>query len=196
MKSGFFLLMTVLSLPLAGFSSPALACAEARPSPGIAEKGVLYDTPIYDPGSKRYFALMWARNPQDIYRGANWAKANTDAKARQFKGVQGRLAVIDTPEVHSFLMQTFHPPCEAWIGVRYWCGPRQLEWTTGQYWKPGSFQAWDRAWKQDEYSCKPGDKPEYMPVAYSATANGFRWIGKGPGKEYFAYFIEYPTGKP
>lgn len=189
---------TALSLLVLSPVGRAVACTELRPSPGIPERdGVLYETPVYDPVTKRYFALNWARSTKDAYRATSWANASAAAKSRQYKGVHGRLAIVDTPEVHSFLLQTFHPPCEAWIGLRYWCGARALEWSSGQAWQPGAFNAWDKVWRQDENACRGADAAkDYMPVAYSRTPNGFRWIGKGLQKEYFAYFIEYPTGQP
>jgi len=176
----------------------ASGCGTTRPVPGVADHdGILYDTPVYNEASKRYFALVWARNANDIYRGATWATANADARAHAYKGIHGRLAIVDALEIHQFLQHTFHPPCEAWIGLRYWCTPRTLEWSNGQAWKSGSFQAWDRNWRQDPFACRSGEKGnDFMPVAYSSAPNGFRWIGKGKGKEYFAYFIEYPTGQP
>lgn len=188
-------LLAILLLPLAWL--PALACPYERPIPGVAAAdGVLYDTPIYDPDSKRYFALVWAHRADD--HGTNWATAYAAAKERQYKGALGRLAVVDSIEVHDFLLKTFHPPCEAWIGLRYWCTARSLEWANGVMVKPGSFQAWDREWRQDVAACASSgvQGKEYMPVAYSKTEGGFRWIGKGIHKEYFAYFMEFPTGQP
>jgi Lectin C-type domain len=176
---------------------PAIACTEAQPTPGIrAPDGVLYDTPVYDAVSKRYFALYWAR--REAYHGTNWQDSEQLARSHYYKGVQGRLAIVDTPEIHSFLLQTFHQPCEAWIGLRYWCDARTLQWSGGKKWTPGSFKAWAKQWKQDVYACnsKADHVVDYMPVAYSAAGNGFRWVGKGRVKEFFAYFVEFPTGKP
>ena len=106
---------------------PARACTYERPTPGVPDRhGTLYDTPIYDPGSKSYFALIWARR-ENIYRAFTWAMADKQAATREYKGVHGRLAIVDTVEVHEFLERTFHTPCETWIGLRYWCGPQKLQ---------------------------------------------------------------------
>jgi hypothetical protein len=191
MKWGGF--VVALSLALVGAAPSGHACSYQRPTPGIPDRdGTLYDTPIYDPDSKSYFALIWART-ENVYRAYTWDMANKQAVTRQYKGVHGHLAVVDSVEVHEFLQHTFHTPCETWIGLRYWCGPRSLQWVDSHYWKPGSFAAWDANWKQDVYACA-GGKTDYMPVAYEPVAKGFRWIGKGVGKEYAAYFIEFPTG--
>src|SRR6185437_1006304 len=170
-----------------------------RPVPGVPDKhGVIYDKPIYDPDSKRYFALIWAHDPANNYLPTTWGTAYNQALTREYKGVRGRLAIVDTLEVHSFLERTFHPNVDAWIGLRYWCGGKMLQWADGKTWAKGGFQAWDANWKQDVYACNSGDGKgkEYMPIAYSAVDQGFRWIGKGWHKGYFAYFVEFPTGEP
>jgi len=159
-----------------------------------------YNTPVYDPVAKRYFAIVDGHNPQDIYRGINWIHAYAQAQTREFHGVRGRLAIVDSLEVHEFLMRTFRPKSETWVGLRYMCLAHKLETSAGRALAKNSFQAWDPNWNQDSYHCnqpeeaKPQDK--FEPVAYTPVDKGFRWIVKGWGKEYFAYFIEFPTGQP
>jgi hypothetical protein len=190
------ILSSLTILVFALFAGVGLAVADDyRPAPGIPDRyGILYDTPIYDPVSKSYFALAWAH--KTVYRGTDWLTANAEARSREYKGIHGRLAVVDSLEIHEFLERTFHPNVDVWIGLRYWCQKKTLEWSNGRTAKR-SFQAWDVNWQQDIYACKSGDKnTDFMPVAYTPTDKGFRWIGKGRHKEYFAYFVEFPTAHP
>ena len=150
--------------------------------------------PVYDPDSKRYFALMhW-----DGHYGTNvWEKTAEAASSQVYKDVRGRLAIVDSLEVHEFLLKTFRPGRYQfiWIGLRYLCNAKKLEWSNGKLWQPGSFQIWDANWKQDIYACSnPGDPNDYAPVAYSAEMHS--WIAKGLHKGYDWYFVEFPTGHP
>lgn len=149
--------------------------------------------PVYDPQSKRYFALMRA----DKAAWANrWDKVAQQAQRLTYKGVHGRLAIVDSPQVHQFLLEKFHYKLRkyAWIGLQYHCRSKQLRWSDGRLYQRGSFQAWDQNWKQDVYFCgNTNDPNDWAPIAYSVEGT---WIGKGRGKGYDWYYIEYPTGKP
>lgn len=160
--------------------------------------GELLDTPVYDPISKSYFEMVdgshgMVKGPL-AHEGPNWTDAYRLAQGRVFKGVHGRLAVVKSLETHEFLMRTFRPETYVWIGLRYWCTQRKLQWSDGTIAAAGSFQAWDKVWRQDVYACASGggDK-EFMPVAYSPLPK-FDWIGKGIQKRYYYFFVEYPTG--
>ena len=185
--------------------------AEAQRAPTIlwpvAERNghdELLDTPVYSPDTKSYFEMvdgshgMVARFPSAagvVHEGPNWAEAYQLAQERTFKGVRGRLAIVKSFETHEFLSHTFRPKADVWIGLRYWCTARKLQWSDGEMMSPGSFQAWARQWKQDVYACASDGGPrEYMPIAYSALPT-FDWIGKGIHKRYPYFFVEYPTGK-
>jgi hypothetical protein len=147
--------------------------------------------PIYDPGSKRYFAFM-ASDPQNT----TWDRVYQQARGLYYKGVQGRLAIVDSFEVHDFLLT--HWPLkyfeDAWIGLRYLCRARKLVWSDGKPFNPTEFAAWDKVWKQDIYFCGDVNDPkDWAPIAYSPQ---FTWIAKGRHKGYRWYFMEYPTGHP
>lgn len=175
----------------------ALACLIA-PARGAEP----FDTPVYDPGSKSYFALIDGRTHKAQYHtGFEWIEAYEDAKTREYKGGRGRLAIISTPEIHSFLLRTFEPKAPAWIGFRYDCAAKQLKDSMGRTAASG-FAAWDGAgWNKDPtvvciinpytHTLEP---PAYAGIAYSPVSRGFRWIGLGPRKGYDYYFIEFPTG--
>lgn len=158
-----------------------------------AAPGQLIGVPVYDPDSKHYFALMHVGT--EPYPGM-WDKVANAAKRQSYKGVRGRLAVVDSFEIHEFLLRTFKPSRyqAIWIGMRYLCRAKKLEWSDGRIFQPGSFQAWDQNWKQDVYVCSERNDPnDWAPVAYSPQ---FRWIVKGRHKQYDWYFVEFPTGHP
>ena len=157
-------------------------------TPGICRaQGAVYGAPIYDPEAKRYFELIGAYNQE-------WKEVKVDAQTHTYKGVQGRLAIVDNAEVHSFLLQKFRPDKKTWIGMEYICQERVLLDSTGKRMDGMTFQAWARSWKGDPWACSTGT--DYMPLAYTEVAEGFRWTGWGVAKRFDAYFIEYPTGAP
>ena len=165
----------------------------ARSASGQASSDQLVGIPVYDPGSKRYFALMRA-DPHNW--GTMWDKVAQQARNQVYKGVRGRLAIVDSFEIHEFLLRTFHPNQYqyVWIGLRYLCRAKALQWSDGRMFQPGSFEAWDPKWKQDIYVCSDtNDRHDWAPVAYSPH---FTWIVKGRHKGYDWYFIEFPTGHP
>lgn len=161
--------------------------------------GELLDTPIYDPYAKSYFEMVdgshgLVQGPLS-HEGPNWAEANRLAQRRAFKGVRGRLAIVRSWQTHLFLLNTFRPKTYVWIGLRYSCRERKLHWADGSTMEAGSFQAWDKVWRQDVYACASTQDPaEYMPVAYAPLPT-FDWIGKGINKRFYYFFVEYPTGK-
>jgi hypothetical protein len=151
-------------------------------------------SPVYDPDAHRYFALVHAdRRPwADM-----WDAVAQQAQTRSFKGVRGRLAIVDSAEVHSFLLHHFPLKADqyAWIGLRYLCRARKLEWSDGHFYQQGTFQAWNPEWKQDVAACAAVNDPkEWAPVAYAPAS--FTWIVKGQHKGYDWYYIEFPTGHP
>lgn len=159
-----------------------------------APAGQKIGQPIYDPVAKRYFELMRA-DPRPFHDV--WDLVAEQARSLSFEGVQGRLAIVDSPEIHEFLLNTFHPGHYqyVWIGLRYLCRAKELVWSDGRPWKPGSFQIWDAKWNQDVYTCGDKNDPnDWAPIAYSPEMKS--WIAKGRHKGYDWYFVEFPTGKP
>ena len=102
------------------------------------------DPPIYNPASQSYFQLLAQTTVKQTWRDARKA-----ALSKTFKGVRGRLAVIDRPETHQFILRNFEVKKPMWIGLRYWCGFRMLEWNGLRPYSPGDpgrFQAWPPQW--------------------------------------------------
>jgi hypothetical protein len=166
--------------------------------------GPLYNTPVFDPETGNYYALIDVHDRQEsqFHTGYVWPEAERDARRTTFKGVRGRLAVVSSLHIHEFLELTFRPNTYAWIGLRYICAQHELEDDEGHNLNGTPFRAWARWWRQDPFICNVNqythhfDPGDFMPVAYSPIDKGFRWVGKGRNKGYDAYFIEYPTGSP
>jgi hypothetical protein len=154
------------------------------------------EQPVYYAPAKKYFLLI-----DNTASGVKWQSQYPNTmkavSSRIFHGVHGRLAIIDSPDVYEFLKRSFHPDGYTWIGLRYMCAKKQLVWSDGSVFKPGSFQAWDKRWNQDVNFCKSasmGSQEQYGPIAYDPHAG--TWIAKGWGKGYVYSFVEFPTGHP
>lgn len=179
--TGVFALLLSLSLAV----GDAAAVTEAN------------DPPIYNPASKSYFQLL-----KNTGKYGFWREALQQARARVFKGVRGRLAVVDTPETHEFIMEQFNVSSPIWIGLRYWCSFRMLEWVGLRPYSPtdpGTFQQWHPQWYRNEKTKCSSDHrglDNYMPVYYQPVGkNSARWQASGPSKGFGFFLVEFPTGK-
>ena len=165
-----------------------------------AEAQPVYGKPIYDPASKSYFELVKVTKemaPTLAIPSLPFDKAVPAAAGRAFKGVPGRLAIIRSTDTHLFIMQNLRPSEETWIGLRYLCKSRELKWVSGELLKKGDFQAWHQKWDQSGIAgcTNQAGETDWMPVAYTAAGQGFRWVAKGGKKIYVTFLVEYPTGK-
>lgn len=153
------------------------------------------NTPIYNSETKSYFEYI----PYTLVRcHCTWVEAYRAAQRLEYKGVRGRLAVIKSVDVHEFLMHKFQPKDFTWIGLRYLCPTRELQWVTGDLMTPGSFSAWNVPWNlTGSWACaKDYNKAQILGVAYLPIANGFRWGAREAHKYYGHLFVEFPTGQP
>ena len=179
--SGAFVVMLV---PLCMAGTTAFSAAK----PG--------DPPIYNPASSSYFQLL-----KQTTEKQSWRFAHSAALSRTFKGVRGRLAVIDRPETHQFILQNFDLSREVWIGLRYWCRFRMLEWNGLRPYSPGDpgrFHAWHPQWYRNTPSCSDWRSKElsYKPVYYQPLGErNARWQASGSAKFFGRFLVEYPTGK-
>lgn len=166
---------------------PTLAAGEALPR-----------TPIYNPASKSYFQLF----DDNTYPG-NWEAARNRAAMKAFKGVRGRLAVVDSPQTHEFLLRAFdldRRKLSVWIGLRYWCSARLLQWEDGRPFSPSEpdrFRLWHAEWsRSDENACSlsRSAKVGFAPVYYRTIGGLTRWQAVGAAKYFSYYLVEFPTG--
>ena len=155
------------------------------------------DPPIYNPASKSYFQLLTLTTLRKQWRFAHGA-----ALSRTFKGVRGRLAVIDRPETHQFILQNFELKFPMWIGLRYWCRFRMLEWNGLRPYSPsdpGHFQAWHPQWTRGNKGCvgkSAEGRDAVLGVYYQPIGKrNARWQAVGFAKFFGRFLVEYPTGE-
>lgn len=155
-------------------------------------------TPIYNPHSKSYFQLF-----DDNNNPGHWEAARSRASAKAYNGVRGRLAVIDSPETHEFVLRAFdldQRGVAVWIGLRYWCNARLLQWEEHRPFSPSdpeNFRIWHSQWsRSDENACtfSGSAKRGYAPVYYRTMHGLTRWQAVGASKYFSYYLVEFPTG--
>jgi hypothetical protein len=151
------------------------------------------DAPVYNPATKSYFQML--KNT-----GGTWPAAFDQARSLVFKGVLGRLAVIDSAETHEFVMRNFDVSDPMWIGLRYWCEFRMLEWVGLRPFSPSDpdrFRAWHPQWQRGEKVCAQNARgPGAYAVVYYQPVGGQSalWQVVSNGKGFERLLVEYPTG--
>jgi len=152
------------------------------------------DPPVYNPASKSYFQLV-----KTTGKHGNWPESLEQARGLTYKGVPGRLAVIDKPETHEFVLRNFDVSDPIWIGLRYWCEFRLLEWVGLRPFSPGDadrFQMWHPQWSRNNQFCPPNATGPgaflgvyYQPISKTAAL----WQAVRTGKGFGRLLVEYPT---
>ncbi|CCQ72905.1 C-type lectin domain-containing protein [Magnetospira sp. QH-2] len=161
--------------------------------------------PIYNPESKSYFALVKADVQQKF-----WDTLDVAAAARTHKDVHGRLAIIRTRETHDFVMKNLAIKSPTWIGLRYWCTFKSLQWVDGSKVKGADFQHWQSPWyRSKKTTCldDPRSSRVFMPVYYEpknyrekgvflkgSKNDDAYWRAAGHEQPFSHYLIEFPTG--
>ena len=141
----------------------------------------------YHAATDTYYELV--QQPPPVRKNdLAWKDAAAQAARKSHKGRPGRLAIVDGPEVHQFLTETFSFERPTWIGLRYWCRYRRMMWVDGTTHPHGDFQVWTSPWHRTQIRCGRNDIP-YMPVYY--TSQG-RWQASGVAKRFMAYLVAYP----
>lgn len=164
-----------------------------------AAEGPFPSTPVYNPHSRSYFQLF-----ADNSDPGTWDAARTRAGAKSYKGVRGRLAVVDSAETHEFVLRTFdltRRKWSVWIGLRYWCNAHLLQWEASRPFSPSDperFRIWHSQWsRSDESACSltKSIKLGFAPVYYRTIGNVTRWQAVGAAKYFGFYLVEFPTGQ-
>jgi hypothetical protein len=155
------------------------------------------DPPVYNPASGSYFQLLDLTTHKK-----RWSDARQMAGSQSYLGVQGRLALVNDSETHEFILRTFDMSKEIWIGLRYWCEYRMLEWNGQRPYSPsdpGHFQAWHAQWsRQGDVYCPShwSGQNAYMPIYYRpVSSNNARWQATSPPKFFGRILVEFPTGE-
>lgn len=153
----------------------------------------------YNPSSKSYFEYrVVLLSSKSMREGPNWSGASEIATASQFNGVPGRLAVVNTAEIHDFLLKNFRiQRQEVWIGLQVMCENNLPVWVDGSVIEGDGFAVWDleKWYRNPNINCNVSRIP-YMGVYYKPPPGFFRWQAAGWAKRFSGMMIEYPTGKP
>jgi hypothetical protein len=152
---------------------------------------------VYNPSTKSYFQLFDDNPPP-----GTWEAARASATSKTYKGVRGRLAVIGSMETHKFIMQNFGlkwREASVWIGLRYWCSVRMLQWEHELPYAPtdaSRFRMWHSDWSRGEGETCGMDASKrkgYAGVYYRNIGGTVRWQAVGAGKGFVNYLVEYVT---
>lgn len=156
----------------------------------------IVDKPVYFPHTKSYFELAKAKKGQSV-RGSEapeiqWGRAQALAESRRFKGATGRLAIVKDAETQAFLMKTFRPERPSIIGLRYYCAYNRMLWANGEEHPREGFSNWGSPWRVG-YACQG---PNSVAVVFIEPAKNGQWLAHDQQKEFYTYFVEFPTGGP
>ena len=158
-------------------------------------RGYLFDVPVYDPYSKSYFELRHNLAGGGTYV-ANWSVADRIARSKSYKGVRGRLAIIRSMEANNFILKTFKPPNETYIGLRMICSEGfKLFWVNGKILSRKDYQNWGRMWHYPNTYLPCRGASKYGGVVYNRLEGRPRWYVIAPAHATVAFLVEYPTGK-
>lgn len=160
--------------PMTTMSSAATQKVNSRPVSGVVTCG------------DRDYQMIKATT--DAGRsGVRWSEAEVEAPRITHQGRRGRLAVIPDMEVHQCISQKLVPNAkeEAWIGLRYWCPYRQLQWTTGDIRAHRKPSPWALQWSRYG-TCQTS----FAGVYY--TSDTKRWQAVESTKRFRYMIVEYP----
>jgi hypothetical protein len=168
----------------------ALVAGLAAPAKAQFINSTVVDGPYYNPQTKSYFELR--RIPGGNSR---WRNAKKAAEQRTYKGVEGRLAIVDDVETPEFLLR-LPLKRETWIGLRLDCSHRELIWVDGSKLAADGFSAWNPVqwYRNSRIRCENTDI-NYMGVYYRSREQ-FQWQAAGELKAFDTFLVEYPTGHP
>jgi hypothetical protein len=185
--------------------TPGLPGASTE-KPQKADTGPVVYKAIYNPETKSYFELYQITVKDVATTGGipdiSWGEAKTLAESRAYKGARGRLAVVKTEETNKFIVKNLRPSGGTWIGLRYICSTRTLQWVTGEIWPLSSYTNWHSIWNSPLGGPGNGSARAncpswpYLGVHYWGADGGFKWNANGAPKRFYYMIIEFPTGKP
>jgi len=133
----------------------------ALAGPHAAHAQVNMETPVYFEGTKSYYTLVKVGAKKELGSPTRiWAEMNGIALGLTHKGARGRLAKVDSKELHAFLRKHFaaQQRSKAWIGLRYYCNYHVSMWNDGTRLTGTDFQIWSRHWAAGTYAQCTGDE--------------------------------------
>ena len=157
--------------------------------------------PVYNPETKSYFQLF-----DDNVNPGNWMAARNRANSKSYKGTKGRLALIESRPTHEFVLKNLKISAPTWIGLRYWCKFRKLQWETKRPFSPSEtayFAPWHSPWyRGEESACGRGgggsnksSATGFMAIYYRSMNGVVKWQAVDTSKFFKYYLVEFPTGE-
>lgn len=147
-----------------------------------SEDGTFTAGPFYNSATKSYFELV-------RINAASWDDARNAAENRKYKKTSGRLAVINRPETHMFIVKNFLFTEDTWLGLRFFCEDSKLEWADGPSHASARFSYWHAGAEHTDLSC-----PETGYLSTHINRNAFDWNLATWDKRSNFSLVEYPTG--
>lgn len=195
-------LCVILAVLAAGAISPASAQPDGqleglRKALKLGKESWKSEPIFFEPTGSYYQFAYYTGGDSAGSTGIRWEEAESRAARSTFKGRRGRLAVIDSEELYSWLLEQWDLTAlgyagATWIGLRYWCPYRALTWSNGEEHGFNEFGPWDTPWyRVEEYRCSQLGKMPYMSV-YIAGRVG-KWRASGHLKRFPHYIVEYPA---
>ncbi len=177
MKKHFYIFLSVIITLSLQFS----AADTTRRSP--SEDGAFSAGPYYNAATSSYFELV-------RLEGYTWQQASIEAANRKYKDTSGRLAMINRPETHVFIVRNFIFNDNTWIGLRFFCEDSKLEWDGGTSHAGARFANWSPRAELIGVQC-----PDSGYAATFINSDAFDWnLDSNDGRANLT-LIEYPTGR-
>jgi len=185
-------------LLLASLPAQGQEWRESHDQAARAGKKFWQSEPVHNPETGSYYQLVRDQTGPSGANGLHWDQAAAKAARLTYKGRHGRLAVVDSAELHQWLLQQWDFGAlgyggDTWIGLRYWCSFRRLTWVTGDEHPFNDFAIWDTPWyREDGIRCSTTKIP-YMGVYINGQSS--RWRATGFKKAYNYFIAEYPPAE-
>lgn len=155
------------------------------------------EKPLYSESSKSYFELV--QDLQISLEGPFWRQASELAEKRYFKGVRGRLGIINSAQTDLFIRTNLRPNFAMWFGLKFDCKIKNLVWSNGETLKRSGYSNWDpKGWNHGYRGsfCPTGvaSMPAFLTSIRDTNSVARYWALQLPDKRYYQYLVEYPTG--
>jgi hypothetical protein len=171
---------------------PTLPIAEDAKRDRAVNGEIWRSDPKYYPDSDTYFQLV--DDKKTHANGVDWSTAATAASKLTYKGRTGRLAIINSPNLQSWILKNYNFQAldyggETFIGFRYLCSTLELFTVTGERYPRTAFSFWGIPWNRSDVLCGVSTIP-YMSIYIRGETNF--WQAAGYLKRFPHYLVEYP----
>lgn len=168
------------------------------PSTALADS--LIYTPVIFEGNGNAYALFdhsYSANRKFVgYEAVRVGKAVAIARESTYKGVPGRLAIIDSKELETFLRTTFQPTRRAWIGLRYTCSTSTWTYSNGEVIPVNAYTHWHPTkWSLGGRRTIQCRGTGFSQAYFGAEDIGPYWAVASQTKAFSMSLVEYPLSE-